>query len=185
LDVDSDEGRAYLADLRWALAYAEASRAAMLAAVRDVLRDVFAAEAEPLSRIDCLHNFARQEEHGGDVLWVHRKGALSAAPGEAGIIAGSMGTASYHVTGRGLEASLCSSSHGAGRVMSRSDARRRVSPRDLAKQMRGVWFDHRRAGQLRDEAPAAYKDIDEVMRAQRELTRIGRRLRPLLSFKGV
>lgn len=96
-----------------------------------------------------------------------------------------MGTASYHVVGRGCGAALCSSSHGAGRVMSRSDARRRISLRDLGRQMSGVWFDHRRASRLRDEAPAAYEDIDKVVRAQLELIRIERRLHPLPSYKGV
>jgi tRNA-splicing ligase RtcB len=157
----------------------------MLGAVAEVLLEACGVDPEPHSRIECHHNFARLEQHGGDSLWVHRKGAISATVGESGIIAGSMGAPSFHVTGRGCEASLCSSSHGAGRVMSRTDARRSVTLSDLAQQMSGVWFDHRRAKKLRDEAPAAYKDIRRVMRAQRELTRIDRRLRPVLSYKGV
>lgn len=185
LDVDADEGRAYLADLRWALAYAEANRTRMVEAVTDIVGDILGAEPIRESAIRCHHNFAELERHGGRSLWVHRKGAIAAGDGTPGIIAGSMGTPSYHVVGRGCEAALCSSSHGAGRVMSRSDARRHISLRDLGRQMNGVWFDHRRASRLRDEAPAAYKDIDKVMRAQRELIRIERRLHPLLSYKGV
>jgi tRNA-splicing ligase RtcB len=95
-----------------------------------------------------------------------------------------MGAPSYHVRGRGCAAALCSSAHGAGRQMSRGEARRRIAAAELVKQMRGVWFDHRAADLLRDEAPAAYKDIGAVMRAQRELTAVVRRLRPVLSFKG-
>ncbi|MEM9694152.1 MAG: RtcB family protein [Myxococcota bacterium] len=185
LDVHADEGRAYLADLRWALAYAETNRTLMVEAVSDIVGDVLGAEPIRESAIRCHHNFVELEHHGDTSLWVHRKGAIAAAEGKRGIIAGSMGTPSYHVIGRGCEAALCSSSHGAGRVMSRSDARRRISLRDLGRQMSGVWFDHRRASRLRDEAPAAYKDIDQVMRAQRELIRIERRLHPLLSYKGV
>ena len=96
-----------------------------------------------------------------------------------------MGTASYHVEGRGASAALASSAHGAGRRLSRTDARRELKAKDVTREMRGVWFDHRIAGGLREEAPSAYKDIARVMRAQGELVRIVRRLRPLLSFKGV
>ena len=112
------------------------------------------------------------------------KGALPAATNQPGVIPGSMGTLSYHVAGRGCESALCSSSHGAGRAMTRTQAAQSVSPRDLSRQMRGVWYDERLARRLCDEAPAAYKDVQAVMRAQRELTRIVRRLRPLLSYKG-
>lgn len=85
----------------------------------------------------------------------------------------------------GCAAALCTSSHGAGRAMSRQEARRRVRIADLNAQVAGVWYDHRKAGRLVEEAPAAYKDITKVMRAQGELVRIERRLQPLLSFKGV
>jgi tRNA-splicing ligase RtcB (3'-phosphate/5'-hydroxy nucleic acid ligase) len=94
-------------------------------------------------------------------------------------------TASYHVTGRGCEQALCSSSHGAGRALSRGEAKQRISQRQLEREMDGVWYDPRLSNELRDEAPSAYKDIGSVMRAQRELTRIDRRLWSLLSFKGV
>ena len=126
----------------------------------------------------------RREEHEGEPLWVHRKGAISARDGEPGIIPGSMGAPSFHVQGRGCARSLCSSSHGAGRCMARGVARQRISARKLHEQMDGVWFDHRLAERLRDEAPGAYKDIGAVMRAQRELTRVIRRLRPRLVLKG-
>lgn len=93
-----------------------------------------------------------------------------------------MGADSFHVTGRGHADALCSSSHGAGRRMSRSEARHTIQMAELQRQLHGIWFDHRLADQLRDEAPMAYKDIHAVMRAQRELTRIVRRLRPVLCY---
>jgi tRNA-splicing ligase RtcB len=126
----------------------------------------------------------QREVHFGQELWVHRKGALPAAESQPGVIPGSMGSRSYHVTGRGLPESLQSSSHGAGRAMARQQARQQVSRRHLQQQMRGVWFNQRQADSLRDEAPSAYKDIGRVMRAQRDLTRIVRELRPLLVYKG-
>ncbi len=181
---DSEAGRAYLHDLQWALDYAAASRARMVEVARDVMRDALGVHADETRFIECHHNFVRRELHEGEALWVHRKGAISAREGEPGIIPGSMGALSFHVEGRGCSRSLSSSSHGAGRCMARSVARHRISTRRLHEQMRGVWFDHRLAEQLREEAPGAYKDIGAVMRAQRTLTRVVRRLRPRLAFKG-
>jgi tRNA-splicing ligase RtcB len=136
------------------------------------------------SFVSCHHNHVRLEVHDGAVMWVHRKGAIPAALGERGIIPGSMGSPSFHVEGRGHEPALTSSSHGAGRAMSRGAARRTISRRELLRQLDRVLFDQRRAEQLRDEAPTAYKDIRAVMRAQRPLTRIVRTLHPVLSYKG-
>lgn len=183
LEADSVAGQAYLADLGWALDYAAASRAAILARAAEVVADVLALAPEPSSAVGCHHNHVRREHHLGRDLWVHRKGAISAQRDEPGVIPGSMGSASYLVAGRGCPDALCSSSHGAGRAMSRSEARRRVSARALEGEMAGVWFDVRAAEALRDEAPSAYKDLGAVMRAQRELTQVVRRLRPLLSYK--
>jgi len=182
--ADSPEGRAYLHDLQWALDYAAASRARMVEVAREVIADVLGVRAHASTFIECHHNFVREEEHEGQRLWVHRKGAISARDGEPGIIPGSMGAPSFHVEGRGCARSLCSSSHGAGRCMPRAVARQKISGRRLHEQMRGIWFDHRLTERLRDEAPGAYKDIGAVMRAQRELTRIVRRLRPRLVLKG-
>ena len=95
-----------------------------------------------------------------------------------------MGTLSYHVEGRGNADALRSSAHGAGRAMSRDAARRRFSARELARQMEGVWFDPRAADRLRDESPRAYKDVRAVLRAQHELVRVTRTLRPMLIYKG-
>jgi tRNA-splicing ligase RtcB len=184
-DAESHDGRAYLADVAWATSYAAQNRFAILAAVEQLLAELFQIVASRESLIHADHNHVRRETHDGQDYWVHRKGALSAAVGEPGVIPGSMGAASFHVVGRGEPESLCSSSHGAGRAASRSEALQRIGVRRLEREMHGVWFDHRHAAVLRDEAPSAYKDIHSVMRAQRELTRIERQLRPLLSYKGV
>jgi tRNA-splicing ligase RtcB (3'-phosphate/5'-hydroxy nucleic acid ligase) len=131
------------------------------------------------------HNHVALEPHGGRELWVHRKGAMRAHLGESGVLPGSMGSPSFHVQGRGHEAALCSSAHGAGRVLSRTEARATVTERELRQQMQGVWYDSRPAGKLRDEAPTAYKDIRAVLRAQKEMVKVTRTLRPVLNYKGV
>ncbi|HEY1785940.1 MAG TPA: RtcB family protein [Pirellulales bacterium] len=184
-DANSPAGRAYLADVNWAIDYARQNRLAMVAAVERLLAELFDVAVNRETLIDANHNHVRQEMQHGQPFWVHRKGALSAAADEPGVIPGSMGSASFHVVGRGAEEALCSSSHGAGRELSRGEASKRINVRRLEQEMQGVWFDHRHATRLRDEAPSAYKDILAVMRAQRELTKIVRQLRPLLSYKGV
>lgn len=185
LDTATPAGAAYLADATWAVRYAEQNRLAMLRATEQLLSRLFGVPFDWQTLIHANHNHICSEAHFHDELWVHRKGALPAAEGIAGVIPGSMGSPSFHVTGRGCPESLFSSSHGAGRALSRSDAVREISTRQLDREMRGVWFDSRQANRLRDEAPSAYKDILAVMRAQRELTRIDRQLQPLLSYKGV
>jgi tRNA-splicing ligase RtcB len=177
-------GQAYLSDMAWALEYAAENRLAMVRAVATILYELFSVTADATTLIHSHHNHVRRETHFGGELWVHRKGALPASEDDPGVIPGSMGSRSYHVTGRGEAASLRSSSHGAGRSRARHVARRDISRRDLEREMTGVRFDHRRADALRDEAPSAYKDIGRVMRAQRDLTRIVRELRPILVFKG-
>ncbi|WP_434420337.1 RtcB family protein [Nannocystis pusilla] len=184
LVADSPAGEAYLHDMQWALDYAEASRAHMVARAAEVLDHCFRGHVRMDTWISCHHNFVRREQHGDEWLYVHRKGAVSARADEPGIVPGSMGAPSYHTCGRGEARGLCSSAHGAGRQLSRGEARRQIRAGNVVAQMDGVWFDHRAADALRDEAPAAYKDIGAVMRAQRELTRVVRRLQPLLSFKG-
>ena len=184
LDAQTPEGEAYLSDADWARRYADASRRAILQAVGQVMASLFNVRMLDDTLITCDHNHVRRETHFGEALWVHRKGATSAAADEPGVIPGSMGSASYHVEGRGHPDALCSSSHGAGRAMSRQETRSVVSARRLRDELAGVWFDPRMAERLRDEAPSAYKDVAAVMRAQRDLTRIIRKLRPVLSYKG-
>jgi tRNA-splicing ligase RtcB len=185
IPADDAAGRAYLADHAWALAFAHHSRLAMIEAAIDGMSEVMRVEPVLGSRVACHHNFVRREAIDGVHLWVHRKGASAAHDDEPGLIPGSMGTATFHTRGRGCTRALCSSSHGAGRAMSRGRARHAIDVRRLHAQLAGIWFDHRLAPRLCEEAPGAYKDIGQVMRAQQELVKIERRVRPLLVYKGV
>lgn len=184
LDAGSDFGAAYLRDLSYARRYAEASRRAIAEAVERVLATTLRACVCWETAVTTDHNHVSLERHGGRDLWVHRKGAMRAGLGERGVLPGSMGSVSFHVEGRGEEAALCSSAHGAGRTLSRTAAREKVSERELRRQMAGIWYDFRLIGSLRDEAPSAYKDIRAVLRAQRDLVKVVRTLRPVLNYKG-
>jgi tRNA-splicing ligase RtcB len=180
----SDEFDAYLRDLRWAQAYALGNRSRMM----DLLLDALATETGRADveqdRFDCHHNYTVREEHHGQELWVTRKGAIRARPGDRGIIPGSMGTASYLVTGRGSTEAFDSAAHGAGRRMSRTRAREQLDLDTFEEQMAGrAWLSHR-AEDLLDEAPDAYKDIDEVMAAQADLVDVDHELHAVLNFKG-
>jgi tRNA-splicing ligase RtcB len=186
LDAGTDAGRAYAADVAWARRYADANRRAMAEAIAGVLGKLFGVAMDESTLIACDHNHVAREEHSGRPLWVHRKGAMPAADGLPGVLPGSMGTASFHVEGRGCVDSLLSSAHGAGRAMSREQARKKFTGRDLCRRMQraGVWFDYRMADTLRDESPEAYKDVHAVLRAQHELVCVKRVLRPVLTYKG-
>jgi tRNA-splicing ligase RtcB len=185
LDADSAAGQAYLADVDWGRRYAAENRLAMLRAVEAILEDEFATTLDWTTLIHSDHDHVRRECHFGESFWVHRKGAQPASAGESGIIPGSMGTATFHVEGRGCPEALQSCSHGAGRELSRTDARQSIGVAAFERQLRGIWFDRRRSAALREEAPAAYKDIGQVLRAQGDLVKIRRRLEPRLSYKGV
>ncbi|MGE3180008.1 MAG: RtcB family protein [Phycisphaerae bacterium] len=184
-DADTPEGQAYLQDVAWARAYARRNRDAMMNRIIEVLVAILGANAIPDSALTCDHNHVQRETHFGRKYWVHRKGAISARENEIGIVPGSMGTTSFHVLGRGHAPSLCSSSHGAGRILCRTEARRKITSAALVQQMAEVYFDESIAKSLIEEAPSAYKDINDVMRAQKPLTRILRRLRPILIYKGI
>jgi tRNA-splicing ligase RtcB len=185
IEASSSQGRAYLHDASWARRFAAANRLQIAMNIGTVLAAAVGAALQWELAITTDHNHVESEQHGGGTLWVHRKGAMAAAHGQLGALPGSMGTVSFHVQGRGCAAALCSSAHGAGRLMSRTEARRSVNARELHRQMSGVWYDYRHAEKLRDEAPSAYKDIRAVARAQRELVKIVRVLRPVLNYKGV
>jgi len=141
-----------------------------------------------VERVNCHHNYAAREIHSVDgverELWVTRKGAIRAGRGELGLIPGSMGTRSYVVRGLGNAASWQSCSHGAGRRMSRAEAKRRHTAADLRAQMQGRAWQSSMADRLIDEIPSAYKDIDEVMAAQRDLVEVVHTLRQVLNYKG-
>jgi tRNA-splicing ligase RtcB len=167
----------------WSQEYAQANREAMLAALAKVVfRHV--RRGRLVERIDCHHNYAAREVHGGVELWVTRKGAISARAGELGLIPGSMGTRSYVVRGRGNPASWQSCAHGAGRLLSRSATRNRYRAKDLRQAMVGRAWQADRAAELLDEIPAAYKDIDAVMAAQADLVEVVHELRQVLNYKG-
>ena len=182
-----DEGSAafdeYVEGLGWAQDYAALNRDVMVDLVLKALGRFFPGRlAVDASAVNCHHNYAAVETHGGRSLWITRKGAVSARAGQLGIIPGSMGTRSYIVRGKGNTAAYESCSHGAGRRMSRSEARRRYTRADLARQTEGV--ECRKDAGVIDETPGAYKDIDAVMAAQADLVQIVHTLRQVLCVKG-
>ncbi len=184
LDADSADGQAYLADVTVARAWARENRRLLASRAAEAVHRILGISPNLDSLFDCDHNHVVREWHAGRELWVHRKGATAAGIDIPGIIPGSMGTRSFHTLGRGCPESLSSSSHGAGRALSRTQARHRITISALRQQLRGVWYDARLERSLREEAPSAYKPIDEVMHAQAALTKIVRRLRPVLIYKG-
>ncbi len=174
----------YVADMLWAQRYAAANRDKMMGAAMASLVDVTSDETVEIERINCHHNFAAREHHRGRDGWVIRKGAIRARAGDRGVIPGSMGTASFIVTGLGNVASFESCSHGAGRRMSRSQARRQLTADSLGAAMAGKTWQSADATALVDEHPLAYKDVEVVMAAQADLVRIDHRLRQVLNYKG-
>jgi tRNA-splicing ligase RtcB len=132
--------------------------------------------------INCHHNYVEREQHFGADVWVTRKGAVRAGASDLGIIPGSMGAKSYIVRGKGNPESFYSCSHGAGRRMSRGEAKRRFSLEDHARATANV--ECRKDGGVIDETPMAYKDIDAVMAAQSDLVEIVHTLRQIVCVKG-
>lgn len=173
----------YVADLLWAQDYAAANRETMLNAV---LVAVFRAvgRGSEVDRVNCHHNYSAQEVHGDRTLWVTRKGAIRARVGDRGIIPGSMGTSTFIVRGLGEADSYDSCSHGAGRRMSRGDARRSLTAESLTEAMTGRTWLSGKAVQLVDEHPLAYKDVEQVMRDQADLVEVEHRITALLNYKG-
>ena len=135
-----------------------------------------------MEAVNCHHNYVQREVHFGEEVFVTRKGAVSACAGELGIIPGSMGARSYIVRGRGNPDSFMSCSHGAGRVMSRTQARKRFTVADQIRATDGV--ECRKDAEVIDEIPMAYKDIDAVMAAQRDLVDVVWTLKQVLCVKG-
>ncbi len=182
LDVRTPAGAAYVADLAWALEVARANRARIAERALDVLGELTG--VAPGEGFDVHHNYVAREGHDGGAYLVHRKGALRAEAGERGVIPGSMATATYLTEGLGHALAFRSCSHGAGRVMTRREAREHVDPRALDRQMRRVVHDASKRASLVEEAPDAYRDIREVLDDQRELVRPAGRLEPMLVLKG-
>jgi tRNA-splicing ligase RtcB len=184
----TDEFRAYIHDLTWAQAYARVNREIMLDRALDGLSALLDRRLtfDPGRIIDNHHNYAAREWHDGRQLWITRKGAISARHGQLGVIPGSMGTCSYIVRGLGNPASYRSAAHGAGRRMSRGQARRSISTEQLAADMAEVRGWQRDAAKaLLDEAPGAYKDLSAVMEAQVDLVEPVHHLTTLVNYKGV
>ncbi|MGD2035473.1 MAG: RtcB family protein [Bacteroidales bacterium] len=185
LPVETPEAGKYLAEMGYCVDFAFANRKLMMNRIRSVFKDRFGQAFSELHFINIAHNYASREHHFGKDVFVHRKGATSAKAGEEGIIPGSQGTKSYIVEGRGNIESFHSCSHGAGRVMGRRQAQRTL---DLKTELRkldrlGIIHAIRHQRDL-DEAPSAYKNIDEVMENQRDLVDIRVELNPLAVIKG-
>jgi tRNA-splicing ligase RtcB (3'-phosphate/5'-hydroxy nucleic acid ligase) len=172
----------YVEAVSFAQDYAWTNRHEMLELVLDVLRRHLPAFEATSEAINCHHNYVERETHFGERVYVTRKGAIRAREGELGIIPGSMGARSYIVRGKGNPESFSSCAHGAGRRMSRNEAKRRFSTRDLAEQTRGV--ECRKDKGVLDEIPGAYKDIDQVMENQNDLVEVVHTLKQVLCIKG-
>lgn len=173
----------YVEALSWAQNYARENREVMVKAVYKAMRNTrlppfsFAEEV-----VNCHHNYLAIENHYGQNVYVTRKGAVRARKGDLGIISGSMGTRSYIVRGKGNPESFNSCSHGAGRKMSRTEAKKRFTVDDHIKATEGI--ECRKDADVVDETPMAYKDIDRVMEAQSDLVEIVHTLRQVLCVKG-
>jgi len=181
LPVDSPDGREYLKAMNYCLDFARANRALMVERCLGAITAVTGGTGT--HSVNIHHNYAAVETHFGHEVLVHRKGATSARKGQPGIIPGSMGSSSYITEGLGCEESFTSSSHGAGRRMGRNEASRKLDLEREQQKMKGIIHGLRSKHDL-DEAPGAYKDIDEVMAQQKDLVKIVVKLRPLAVIKG-
>lgn len=179
--ANTPEMEAYRRDLFWAQRYALLNRQTMFEIYKTILKGFFP-DIKFEEPILCHHNYVSEETHFGEDVIVTRKGAISAREGEWGIIPGSMGTKSYIVRGLGNPESFHSASHGAGRRMSRTQAKKNYTLKDLEAQTSGV--ECRKDGGVLDEIPAAYKNIDEVIENQKDLVKVEFELKQILCVKG-
>ena len=181
------EGSEYFNDywdtVKWAQQYAFVNREVMMKKVLDALKKAISKSFKVIDKsINCHHNYVDIENHYGENVYVTRKGAIRAREGDMGIIPGSMGARSYIVRGKGNPESFHSCSHGAGRVMSRSQAKKQFNIDDHIKATEGV--ECRKDEAVIDETPSAYKDIDAVMNAQKELVDTVVTLKQVICVKG-
>jgi tRNA-splicing ligase RtcB len=172
----------YVEAVHWAQDYAMTNRREMMRLILDALKQSLPPFTITKEAINCHHNYVAVEEHFGAQVYLTRKGAIRAGEGELGIIPGSMGAKSYIVRGKGNAQSFCSCSHGAGRRMSRSEAKRKFKTADLESQTHGV--ECRKDGGVIDEIPGAYKDIDTVMENQSDLVEVVHTLKQVVCVKG-
>ena len=193
LPVDSEEGQSYIREMNYCVDFALANRQLMMDRIMEIFKNIIGSDfnnitSKEFNNVDIIniaHNYAKLENHFGENVWVHRKGATLATENTIGIIPGSQGTKSYIVKGKGNKESFMSCSHGAGRKMSRTQA---IEELDLEKEIKilddlGVIHGIRNKKDL-DEAPSSYKNIDEVMENQKDLVEILVELTPLAVIKG-
>ena len=180
LPLEKEIGREYISAMEWCMAFAELNRQLMMERLLNIFTKVTGGLGE--IEIQTRHNYAAHEEHFGKNVWVHRKGAIRMRLGEEGIIPGSMGTPSYIVEGLGNPESYCSASHGAGRRKSRSAANKTITEQEAQQAMEGIV--HGRFYGKYEEAPQAYKNIENVMKWQKDLVKPIVKLQPLGVMKG-
>ncbi len=181
---ETPEFKAYWHDLAWAQEYAMKNREIMMTRLVRSFNRMFNDQEEwdPEITVNCHHNYVAVEEHFGDEVYVTRKGAINAEAGRYGIIPGSMGAKSFIIEGLGNPNAFNSCSHGAGRKMSRTKAKARFTRDDLEAQTKGV--ECRKDKAVIDEIPGAYKDIEEVMRAQDDLVKVVAEIKQVICVKG-
>jgi tRNA-splicing ligase RtcB len=182
LEEGTEQFDAYLRELRWAQNFALVNRDEMMDRVIACFAEFVGGPVEQRERVQCHHNYTEQETHFGETVWLSRKGAINAAKGVPGLIPGSMGDASYVVTGKGNATALNSSPHGAGRAYSRTRARKTFTREQLRAAMKGIEF--RDTDAFLDEIPQAYKPIDVVMKDADDLVEIRHTLRQIVNVKG-
>ena len=182
LEEGSDHFADYVDAVRWAQRYALENRRLMMARILDALRTCLPPFRVAGTAVECHHNYVAEEEHFGEPVYVTRKGAIRAGRGELGIIPGSMGARSYIVRGLGSRESLESCAHGAGRRMSRTQAKAAYTAADLERQTAGV--ECRKDNGVLDEIPGAYKDIEKVMADSADLVDIVHTLKQVVCVKG-
>ncbi len=180
----TDEFKNYWRDLSWAQSYALKNREIMMNRLLKSFNRMFnkGTSFRPEIQVNCHHNYVASETHFGEQVFVTRKGAINAELGRFGIIPGSMGAKSFIIKGLGAPESYHSCSHGAGRKMSRTQAKKRFSREDLERQTKGV--ECRKDAGVIDEIPGAYKNIDEVMKNQTDLVEVVAQLKQVICVKG-
>lgn len=172
----------YLRELEWAQRFAFLNREEMMDRFAGQLGRFVGTPVREIERINCHHNYTVEEEHYGETVWLTRKGAVLADEGTMALIPGSMGTASYVVEGKGNREALRSAPHGAGRRMSRTQAKKTFTAKDLDNRMSGIVY--RPGKEWIDEIPDAYKDIDQVMADATDLVSVRHKLRQIVNVKG-
>jgi tRNA-splicing ligase RtcB len=178
----TEQFSAYIRELGWAQSFALSNRAEMMDRVVACFATWVDGSVERQQEVDCHHNYTESERHFGKQVWLSRKGAIDASEGTWGLIPGSMGSRSYVVRGKGNAVALNSAPHGAGREYSRSRARKTFTRDDLRAAMSGI--EYRDTAAFIDEIPAAYKDIDVVMKDAEDLVEVCHVLRQIVNVKG-